>query len=741
MVGSVLAIIGWTTAAAEHRVAVHLAPVAGAERCAEGVLAVAVPEASVASGTLAESIIDLPVLPAVVDLPDTIQEGWTVALRSAGCWSAPRSVTPVGTERELEIVVWPTGTVAGSLDLPPEAESTGTLSASFHDTSESTSGHGAQGEVTCVRDGAVFECELPATALDVRLTLPGFAPHYLWEVAIEAARSRDLGRVRMVPGASVAGRVEWSGDPEAVSVTLARDLLGVPPPGLGRRLEMTSSEAGIDARGRFQITGLAAGTYSAIATSEEGGSSLPWDGIVLEEGAEVYLDEPLRIRPPTTVEIVVSPAFDHRLEPWTVTLEREIPGSTYLEPVISAPTEADGSIELTGARPGIHHVYVDDSQGARMHSGAVELLGQRPVRIEVEIAAVVVRGKVIRGGAPYEARLIFANGRGERAEILTDAEGVFSGFLADEGTWMIEVLPASGSSRRLLGTSVEVLRGEDGVAWVPIELPGGSVAGVVEDEEGEPVDRALVTLVREGRLLGQAWSENGRFALDGLTPGAALLRAESESGQQSETMSIEVEEDQQSELTLVVSPSLRLPVAVRYQGLPVAGARIRYSTPDGSVQREITSSPSGRAELVLPPRTGVVDVVALAARLPTRILRLRVNGESPRLGTVRIDLPSAPGTLLVPIERRRQRIVFGGEVELMIWSLLSPSGSAPPAELDPTAGIFTIQIGEGRYALCDAEMSHCTEGNLAPGGVLDLRNGRQERGRSRDRQPGSRSES
>lgn len=698
---------------------------------------VAAPGDDSAGGAVAPAF-ELPVLPTRLDLPFRSEEGWSFELIAEGCWSQPLRTAAAGGEHAVpghELVLWPTGRLVGRIELP-NGEPREPLGARFAPPAQGSPDAGPAGEVICSSDSSSFECELPATELDVRLGLPGFAPHYLWEVPVEAAKRRDVGILRMVPGASVAGRVEWSGDPEEVTVTLTPEVLGVPPPAVGRRLGSRSIDVGVDRRGHFQIMGLAAGSYVAGARAGERAASIARDGIVIEEAVEVYLDEPLRIEPPAAVQVFVSPAFDDLWEPWTVTLQRELPGSSFVETVTSAVTDADGSVELIVAAPGFHHLLVADSRGDRLHRGTLELRG-RPVRVDVEIAAVVVRGEVERGGEPLEARLLFTSGGGERTELHTDADGRFSGRLGAEGSWMVEVSPKAGPSRRLLGRRVEVVRGEDGVAWVPIELPATRLAGSVEDEEGEIVPRALVSAFRGDRPLAQVWSDDGGiFELDGLEPGLVTLRAESRDGRQSEVVRVDLEEDESAEpLALIVSPSLRLPLEIRFQGLPVAGARIRYFMPGGSVQGEVTTGPSGRAELLLPPRTAAVDIVALAARLPTRILRLRLHPQQARQPTARIDLPSEPGTLLVPVERQRRRIVFGGEVELMISNLLRPSGSDPPAEFDAAAGVLTFHIGEGRYGLCDDERSRCTEGNLAPGGVLDLRSGRQSRERSEEPSP------
>lgn len=714
------------TAVGAVDVELTLAAVAGAERCAEG-LELHATQAAVDREQGERSVtVAVPRLPARLRLPIDPAEAWALDVVARGCWS-PSAVNSPGTGDggTLELVVWPTAAVVGQIVVPAGAEPEGTLSARFASPSAESKTAVAAGERSCSREGSYFRCELPATRLDLRLALPGFAPHYLWDVPVEVAERRDLSILEMIPGASFAGRVEWTGEPAQVSVVLTPEVFGGAASATARRLESRTHSTGIDDRGRFQFVGLPAGSYVAVARAEGGAASPRIEGLEVAAGAEVYLDEPLSLRPPAAVQIFVSPAFDAELEPWRVRWERELAGSHHTELVASGQTAPDGSYELPAVDRGRYHLVIEDGRGSSLHRRAIEVAAA-PMRVEVQILAVVVGGELTRGGEPTEGRIVLTSGSGERAELHADAQGRFSGTLAFEGRWQLEVLPAQGRRQRVFGTAVEVVRGEDGRAWLPIELPATRVSGVVENGEGEPVDRALLTAFRDDRMIAQAWGEEGRFEIIGLAPGPLEIRAESPEGF-SALVEVEVDESAPDEpVTLVVHPSVRLPVEVRFQGLPVAGARVRYRAAEGRVDGELTSSPSGRAELLLPPGVEAVDLVVLAARLPTRIVRHRLSKAPERLRPLRIDLPDPAGTLLLPLDPQRRRIVFEGEVEILSHRILPPSGSGLPPGFDPATGVFELQIAPGHYRLCDDDSSRCTGGALFPGSRLDLRTGRQE---------------
>ena len=725
VVGSIAGIVALATPAAAVELELGLAPVAGADRCAEGARIVAGRTAAEEGGASTVTA-EVPELPSRLRLPVDPAQSWKIELLAPGCWSAPVATVAGAPEAaELRLVLWPTGSLAGRVELPADAQPEGALHARFSAPPGRSAVAGAAGETLCPMEGSTFRCELPATPLDLRLSLPGFAPHYLWDVAAEAAVTHDLGTFEMVAGASLVGRVEWGGDPTAVSVTLAPEVLASATTAVGRRLGSRSDSVGIDRRGRFQLVGLAAGRYVLIARAGETATSAQRDGIELHAGAEQILDEPLAIVAPTHVQVFVSPPFDHQLMPWNVELERELPGTTLSAPVASGETAPDGSFEPPALERGIYHVVVEDSEGSRLHRGTFEA-GEGTVRVDVSIAAVVVRGELKRGGESAPGRLLFTRAEGERTEMIADDEGLFSGMLAAEGEWLVEILPREGRRQRLLGVAVEVVRGEDGIAWLPIELPATRLEGVVEDGDGEPVSRALISAFRGSRPVAQVWAEGGGFEIDGLEPGPLELRAESGDGGRSEIVAVDLDEAGNREpVTLVVSPGVRLTVEVRFEGRPVAGARIRYFRTDRHVQGEVTCGPSGRVELVLPPGIEELDLIVHAARLPTRITRLRVAEAGGPRAPVRLDLPSPAGWLLLPLDPERQRIVFGGVIELPVWQLLPPWGGGAPPGYDAASGIVRLAVGDGDYLLCDGDHARCTGGSLLPGGMLDLRTGEQ----------------
>jgi len=662
------------------------------------------------------------------------EDAWSLSGAFPGCWT-PEVTLPAATgdtapNRPLEIPVWPATEVHGRLDLPQQESRPPIL----HFESPPPADHGSsspalavpRSSTRCAReegDADAFRCEVPATPLDVKVSLPDLAPHYLWGLEPEVGVPLGLGTLTFVAGASVAGYVTFPRGalkPEEIEVRLLPEVPDGESSATGRRLSRRGRENGVDERGFFQITGLAGGAYSLRASGEKGYASGSLDSVTVASGSERWIERPLELQPPGRLTIYLDPSSGPSATPWTVTINRELPLSRHLERVAERTTREDGSVVVEGLQPDRYVIAVADSEGNQVARESVPIPGGDH-HLEIEIDRVVLHGRVHRGDAPWSGVLKWSSTDGRRLQFDPDEEGFFSGYLPAEGSWRIE-LGASGDRGQLfLEDWVEVWRGPDGVAVVDLTLPDTVLPGVVRDASGDPAASAFVRVSRDGRLRATLRTDDeGRFRFEGLPPGTLEVRAERHD-RYSELVRRDLRSGDDDPLSLVLRSGRHLPLRVTYGGRPVAGARIRYFRSDLPVAGEVNSGLAGNIDLVLPPDVDYLDLVAVAPGLPVAILRVPVSrdGSAPR--PVEIALPQSSGQLVVQLHSGAQ-LLYEGQVTMPWWKLILTSGSAPPRGLDLRTGRLTVDAPPGTYTWCvptDGRPA-CEQGYLAAGGTLQL---------------------
>ncbi|HEY6549503.1 MAG TPA: carboxypeptidase regulatory-like domain-containing protein, partial [Vicinamibacteria bacterium] len=221
----------------------------------------------------------------------------------------------------------------------------------------------------------------------------------------------------------------------------------------------------------------------------------------------------------------------------------------------------DGGFTLGGVPSGsidLRAMAGDFSSGVRMASAQVEIAeGQTEAEAEIAFEAQgAIAGRVHRGGEGVGEVMLSASGPGGPAAFTrTDSSGAYRIEGLRDGSYTITASPPGGAAHH---KSVEVA----GEATLDFDLPLARIAGSVreagsglplgdaevEADSGEAGSTGTRGLLGRGRPRATTDS-NGRFALEGLTPGPATLTAR-RTGFVYERRSVEASEGDGPELTL-----------------------------------------------------------------------------------------------------------------------------------------------------------------------------------------------
>jgi hypothetical protein len=252
---------------------------------------------------------------------------WRLSVRVPGHW-APAGVVRIDTEpRTISIPLLPTGVVQGRLSVPdaapdlPDYLYTSLGSPRANAPARRVSG----GLFACpIEEDGSFQCELPAELLDLVLRVEGFVPLYRWDVRVREDEPRDLGRIGLDPGSSVAG---WAVTedrtplPEGAKAYLAPRISGVTDPVLTARLRRGADTRSLGEDGFFQFSGVAPGVYTVVVEAP-GYATATVDPIEVLAGDETLLRHPTVLRTPLDLVLQVEPPLDWRGRPWHLVASR-----------------------------------------------------------------------------------------------------------------------------------------------------------------------------------------------------------------------------------------------------------------------------------------------------------------------------------------------------------------------------------------------------------------------------------
>jgi len=120
-----------------------------------------------------------------------------LTLQSVGCWAAPITI---GLDTASVIInVWPSGTLVGGLRPIPKGAISG-KSVHVDSVTDAIPIH-----TDCPLREDQFTCELPAGALDLRISVDGFIPEYLWGIRVPTRGGHKVASVQLTRGSSLSG--------------------------------------------------------------------------------------------------------------------------------------------------------------------------------------------------------------------------------------------------------------------------------------------------------------------------------------------------------------------------------------------------------------------------------------------------------------------------------------------------------------------------------------------------------
>src|SRR6185436_121994 len=446
-----------------------------------------------------EDLHSSPGQPRIVDLKEPLQRieldsgHWSIAVQGESLWHAPQYFTVAG-DTAVSLDIWPASNVEGRITTT--AKSPAEITIRF----ESVSPAVVQGEMKCPLANGAFRCALPAAALDLRLRARGFIAHYLHDVQLAPAETRDLGTLAFREGQSITGRVEL---PRELRNEAGKVIIRAEPSATmdgerplvrgGSLLPLTAS---IGKNGFFHIDGVAPGAWIVRARHPKQLHAAPVSVTVLG-GADAHLIAPLRLDRPRAIEVQVEPARDPGGERWRIELAREVaPGR--LEAVLESAAGKDGNWKHT-LLPGTYFVSVKTASGDEWSRDRVDHTGG-DMLLRVTMQSVAAHGVVTLGGSPLRATLEFSNERGATSQTTSDEQGRFLVTLPDRRTkeWEIEIDSEQPLVQRTLA-GVKIDSEE-----LKIDLPNIVLRGEVVDEKGEPVPYPIIRVFpTEGHGLTQ----------------------------------------------------------------------------------------------------------------------------------------------------------------------------------------------------------------------------------------------
>lgn len=658
---------------------------------------------------------------------------WRLTATCPGAWAADEHLEPGASEAPLHFVLEPAGWLrarfATSAGRPPDVGR-----AQIRLDSPAPGGGEERRVVTfeCPLDRGELHCVVPAGVADARLAIAGFAPTYAWDLRIPVGGTRDLEMLALTEGASLAGWVGATSNhgtqPIGPVVFLEPALHGPADAAEQRRLTALGDRTEADARGFFQLTGLAAGEYRLTASLPEHSSSTTT--VVLRAAEETVLEEPLQLTPRSALEVFVRPVVDADGRHWYLRLLATAGRSRVLQEIAAGPATSAGFWSARDLDGGTHTLRVEDADGSPWHELPVDLPADR--QLEVELDAVAVEGDLRLGDEPLAAEIFFGTARrAPRVRLTSDEEGRFQGVLPAEGEWPLEIALPGRAPQAI--DPVEVFRDADGIARVSLRVPDTVLAGQVVTESGEPAPGAIVLVVRqdarapkserdgraERRLRREAnltADREGRFELRGLGGGELEITAYDDL-RTAPWQEVDLDErDPEEPLRLTLRPRQVLSGIVLSPDGPVPGAAVvgfpvgrgldpfadAVTAADGSFRLEVTAGERTVDLLVSPPGYDVT-----------------VRRISPGPAPLVVEVTRSGSTLLLDGFRPPAMLSVGGaEVPLSsILSALFPLGRVDVA--DRRLAIRGAQPGS--YAACSgADDLDCASGFLSAGGELVL---------------------
>jgi Carboxypeptidase regulatory-like domain len=683
----------------------------------------------------------------VLELPEG---SWEVAVSAEGYWSPPQiwNITESRDGATYPVPLWPVGFVTGKLGRDtPTAPFPGELRLRFEPVEPLRDPELPRSEVACPvePETGAFRCALPVGHLFVSLRRPGYVPIYRPGLRLGRTMEFDFGKVTFQPGASLVGWVALDG----ARLEAGKGFAALRPAGGAendptgeRKLAAAEVVATIATDGFLQFTGLAPGIYDLVVQYPEF-APLNRSRIAISARQELVLAEPLLLRKPVDLVVLVEPPTDFYGKPWK--LMASLRNQEKREP-LQGETDELGLWRAANSSPGRYHFLVESSDGNRFASLEQEVTDAPSAQVTIKVEAVALRGRLTLGDDPVAAELVFGTRFGSlRSTLVSDADGNFQGLLPRSGPWAIEIHSASPDLSVLKAIEAETEPDEDGFVVVDIRLPDNRVFGSVQDENGQPLAKARVNLDSwTGPVRPTTQSDDqGRFALRALDAGTAVLSAEKRSfGESWEAPGQVLQVPEEGALGPVV---FRLQRSRRVRGTvtgpngPLTGTTVRLSPLDphyASTAPEVLTGPDGTFEVRFPAGTNRAAVSLEPPGYFFDVLRAEVSAE-----LLVLPVATAGGTLAIEFavgEADLQPIVLrnGLPVALGVLQRWATHGRSQI----PENSVRVPRVATGDWALCGlpraafpalmsnpealsqlGTLARCVSGDLPPGGELTLR--------------------
>lgn len=384
----------------------------------------------------------------------------------------------------------------------------------------------------------------------VAVRAPGYAP-LRRDVVRPYGEARTQLKLTVEPGQTLTGRTVARGTQEPVplvELVLTAHGRKLEPWQLAAAPAEERAYASSDGRGNFRVDGLAPGTYLLEARA-------PGHATTFLNSVQVPAAEPVTVAL-QLAGVIEGFVVDAQGNPASGA-EVQVSG---VDPQVATTGEGGGfSVEVA---PGAHTVTARrGNEAAALDKRLVVSAGKtvRDVRLRLG-AGAAVEGRVTAQAteAPVAGASVDVSphgSSGDSGRTVTDEAGRFSVSGLAPGSYDV-VVTAAGFATLTRG-GLTVSEGER--FSVELELSGtGAVAGVVRDGAGQPLQGIqVVGGNRWGGALGTIPAESrtdaeGRYRLEGLSPGLLTVSARREGSQLGTGQRVEVREGRTEQVDLVV---------------------------------------------------------------------------------------------------------------------------------------------------------------------------------------------
>jgi hypothetical protein len=649
-----------------------------------------------------------------------IAEGGTIDVQLAitGWWALPATVTASGAH----LRVWPTGTIkgvsVGAKDITAPSSFLAVVEVPPQPIGDAAIPRGTKFDCTVGSEGR-FQCELPATTLDLVFRSKGLTPHYRWRVDVHPDRPTDIGTVTWNAGGSLVvwlDRESMLGAQKGATAKLTRMVAGDPSV-TAARLSAPVAEAKFDRRGYAQLAPVGAGSY-ALEIVAPGFARKLLSPIEIYDASESVLRKPITLERPITIGLTISPSQDAAGQRWEVMINR-LPDSGMPMTAKSKSTRANesGRVTLEDESAGRYSVSVADSNGDRVFFKEFAVTGPADAEQTIAIEQHTVTGSVTLGGAPLPAEVIFGTRDGaERVTLRANEDGEFRGLLPRLGSWPIEIR----DDERQVSASLFVTVSQD--EELTIRLQDGRLSGTVVDADGNPVPNAEVIVATASLGRTHIADNEGRFRIRGVEGTVALSARSPVTADESSVVKIDVNAGQNNaDIKLQLNSRRSIKGRVVSDGQPVPGASVAaYPSAGGRVMRATTDL-EGKFEFALPDEQVASFLVAAAGR-SLSAFQAPITREP-----ITLTLDPVGGDVVIHYPPAASRVtIYQNGVQLGMYELSAWSEAHGKAFVTGSDTLSVPSLARGPLRACAqvaGQPEYCKDALIVPRGAttIDLR--------------------